>query len=77
MGSNRKATVKICDIHPEYEGLGKPRVDCECCWAIRRKAVGCIEADIERDELREKLGLGKRSNNTLIKMPFAGSQHVM
>jgi hypothetical protein len=65
--------MKLCDNHPEYDGSGQPpATPCELCWNARKRAVGCLQADRERDE-----AFGTRKYNTLIKVPFAGSGHFM
>ena len=71
--------MKKCDDHVSYEPTLHPPEgeDCEVCWQMRRRVVGAIQADIERDKFREELGLSPRKNNTLIKMPFMGSGHLM
>lgn len=65
--------MKLCDNHPEYTGHeSPPATQCEICWNIRKRLVGCIQADQERDK-----AFGTRTYNTLIKVPFAGSGQIM
>lgn len=68
--------MKKCDAHPKYKANKIPRVDCELCWMARRKAVGSIRADLERDALRAACGMKPRPFGPL-KIPTMGSGHVM
>jgi hypothetical protein len=67
-----------CDIHDYDPTMGPPEADdCELCWQARKKAVGCIRADQERDDFRRQIGLKPIANNTVINIPFGGGGHVM
>lgn len=26
--------MKACPLHPKYQGIHKPRLACEACWAV-------------------------------------------
>ena len=46
--------------HAAYTGDTVLWADCDCCTAKRGRKVGFILADLERDDVRKKLGLPGR-----------------
>lgn len=66
-----------CPDHPEYAGKLPPRCNCERCWQVRKHAVGCIKADIERDDFLAASGLPRRTYRTVISVPWGGRGHLM